>query len=352
MSEFKTFLKINPTYIVEYCKKVKTRDELLDDTIKKAYTKQIKHAAATNQKWNGIKVSKREIDRITEEENTVRFKMPASNKSKGVLSRKSQMRIINGINFMFYFSKLKRIPATTKQSSFNYRMGMITLTLSSKQIHSDAWVKKELLEPFLRILRTQFKVIDYQWKGETQSNGNIHFHINITEYIWKGDIAQIWNTLQEKYGYISRGKSKGEASTRIEAVKNQKYLGAYIAKYISKGAEDVSYVTTDSNWIDGHYYEKELRRIYNIASGGIVPERRRVEGKLWDSNIELKNMKVNTELDNELQRDLNTISKDEQNVKPGQYHTTYIIPKNGLKSLKFVKCNIDIVHGKVYRSSS
>jgi len=121
----------------------------------------------------------------------------------------------------------------------NYKkLVFLTLTLSSTQFHEDNIIKSLILKPFIRILRENYGCSNYIWKAETQNNGNIHFHLAIDCFINKSVVQHVWNKCQEKLGYITEFERKyahrNPNSTRIEVVRNQKDVGIYLSKYLSK----------------------------------------------------------------------------------------------------------------------
>jgi hypothetical protein len=61
-----------------------------------------------------------------------------------------------------------------------FTMGFITLTIPpqpGKDLFTGKQSTKELLEPFLRVLREHYKSLYYVWKAELQARGEIHYHI-------------------------------------------------------------------------------------------------------------------------------------------------------------------------------
>ena len=183
---------------------------------------------------------------------------PTANKVKGELSAKAVRRLKQCINWLVYLSKPKRIYMKELNKYFTFKINFITLTLSSAQCHSDREIKRRLLEPFLKVMRNKWKVVNYVWKAETQANGNIHFHITADKFIHHAELRLVWNTIQENLGYVSRSNIADPNSTDIHAVKQVRNLAAYISKYISKN---------DST-------------------------RRKIEGKIWDCNRALKSISV------------------------------------------------------------
>ncbi len=188
---------------------------------------------------------------------------PEENKVKGVLSKKARGRIRTAVNFMCYMSKVKSVFSKDLGKRFRFRVALITLTLSSDQIHSDRVIKSRLLQPLLRILRLKYQVINYVWKAECQKNGNIHFHITIDQFIHHAALREHWNTIQETLGYVTRSGIINPNSTDIHSVKNVKNLSGYICNYIAK---------------------KETGR-------------REIDGKIWDCNTILKKLNVTVKAD-------------------------------------------------------
>lgn len=119
---------------------------------------------------------------------------------------------------------------------------MCTLTLSSRQVHDDRFIKRFLLTPFLMKLMKKHTQGNYMWKAEPQKNGNIHFHLLLDFYVPKEYVQLEWNITQSQYGYhkmLNRdGKDLGHNSTRIESLRDKNNGVAYAAKYVSKSEGD------------------------------------------------------------------------------------------------------------------
>lgn len=188
---------------------------------------------------------------------------PTQNKVKGELSLKAIRRIKAAVNWLVYLSKEKRIYMKQENKHFKFKINFITLTLSSPQQHSDRVIKAKLLQPFIRILRSKYKVTNYVWKAETQRNGNIHFHITCDVFIHYKEIRDTWNTIQETLGYVTRSNIVDPNSTDIHSVLKVTNLAAYLSKYIAKND----------------------------------PTRRKIEGKIWDCNKELKSIIIKSRRD-------------------------------------------------------
>lgn len=125
-----------------------------------------------------------------------------------------------------------------QKKSFKFKLNFVTLTLSSKQVHSDQVIKEQLLNQFLVELRSKYKVTKYLWRAESQGNGNIHFHITTDKYIYWKHLRDNWNRIQNKLGYIDKFEAKfghrDANSTDVHSVVKIKNIAAYLSKYLTK----------------------------------------------------------------------------------------------------------------------
>ncbi|WP_066631792.1 rolling circle replication-associated protein [Labilibacter marinus] len=207
------------------------------------------------------------------ESNPLKGKKPdCINKEKGDLSSKGKKALEKAV-YWFLYSVDERILTTGKGKD---KISFITLTLPSRQVHSDKVIKSKCLNQFLTELKAKYGVEKYIWKAEKQENGNIHFHILCEQRIPYQEINDIWNRIVGKLGYLfeyaikmralsfdeylglrNKGKKKvninqikkayerGEAcnwrnpnSTDIESLRGVKNIAAYISKYMSKGHKE------------------------------------------------------------------------------------------------------------------
>jgi hypothetical protein len=89
-------------------------------------------------------------------------------------------------------------------SKLGRKPNFVTLTLSSKQIHSDNEITTQCLHYFLTACKRRWKVDLYLWRAEKQANGNLHFHIIFNRFIPWGDMRELWNNCQNRLGYVDR----------------------------------------------------------------------------------------------------------------------------------------------------
>jgi hypothetical protein len=124
---------------------------------------------------------------------------------------------------------------------------LVTLTLSSKQVHDDQFIKRILLKSFIDKCKQSYSLVNYIWKAEVQTNGNIHFHILWDIYIDKHYVQDIWNSIQSEWGYTDEYVAKHghnfAPSTDIHMCRSTSKTIRYMAKYLCK--------STGSRKIDG-----------------------------------------------------------------------------------------------------
>lgn len=140
----------------------------------------------------------------------------------GELSSKSQSQIKRQIAALVNTVKSAQENNIKNSDGTAPFLTFVTLTLSSKQIHSDNEIKKACLVPFIQELRECNQVEGYIWKAEIQKNGNIHFHIVVDRYIKWREIRSRWNRIQNKLGYVDRYQEKHSKMTVHEYLKENK----------------------------------------------------------------------------------------------------------------------------------
>lgn len=166
----------------------------------------------------------------------------AVNKTKGVISKSACKKIKNCFTWLLLISPQKVVFSKKENKKFTFKINFITLTLSGKQVHSDQYVKKHMLQPFLKWMQHNYKAYSYIWKAEAQKNGNIHFHITTNKFIHWRAIRMKWNSIQQNHGYTATQDVSNPItdinSTDVHAVKNTKKIALYMLKYFSKSEPD------------------------------------------------------------------------------------------------------------------
>jgi hypothetical protein len=197
------------------------------------------------------------------------------NRTKGILSRKSQRKLMNAVNWLVASAKQKYVYDKSTGKRYNFKLNFITLTLPTLDHDiSDHKFKSVLLHAFINACRYKYGLSNYVWKVETQANGNIHAHFTTDVFIHWKDLRNTWNLILSKHGLINSyqqkhvdmsfmdywlqySKSYSTASqarkaynygvatnwtnpntTDVRAVHKVKDISAYLAKYLSKNDEE------------------------------------------------------------------------------------------------------------------
>ena len=213
----RTFFSVTPTRIVKYCRNV-DRD-----------FKDYSNFSIINQLCN-------------------------SKDNFGLVSDKGNRNIHKCIDWLIVTSTEKKTFNPKYNSYFFWNVNFITLTLPSKQQHTDKHLKKILLDKFLTYSARRWNVKNYLWRQEPQSNGNIHYHICTDVFIPWQELKDVWINILRSYGYISAYQEKHfdkiPNCTDVHSLKNIKNIGAYLAKYCGKSSTGISILLTKGNTIN------------------------------------------------------------------------------------------------------
>ena len=159
----------------------------------------------------------------------------------------------------------------------NMALRLITLTLPGNQVHPDQYIKRYLLNAFIRWIKDK-GAINYMWRAEAQKTGKIHFHVITDTFIDFKIIRKYWVDLCRIHGY----ERKNASPVDIRLIKSHQLIG-YVAKYISKNGTDKE-PSPDQNPIK--YYDLDGARV--IKSGNSLI--RAIDGKLWGASRRLSQM--------------------------------------------------------------
>lgn len=213
-------------------------------------------------------------------------------KHKDSLSSTAARKIRKACTYLYASANTKRIPGSLYTSSYNFKISVITLTLSSRQIHPDKVIVNKLLNQFLIEAKKYWKVDKYLWRAEKQKNGNLHFHIVIDKYVHWNEIRNVWNRIQNKLGYVDRYREEmlkfhaGGFKVREDLLKTWSYK-SQIKAYSSGKANDWN----NPNSIDVH----SLKFINNLEAYLIKYltkeyQNKNVSCSLWSSSRNLTNL--------------------------------------------------------------
>lgn len=177
-----------------------------------------------------------------EEQARVNFEKKEYN---GYLSRATKSYITKILDNWFltvrHFNMHMALPSKQRQK----QMVFFTLTLPSKQVHTDNEIKRQVLNKFIINCQRKGLFDQWFWRAEKQKNGNIHFHFLIDSYFDKKQLQTVWNSCLEPLGYINEFEKKynhrNPPTTQIQVVPNGQNIIDYVIKYVGKneGTEKV-----------------------------------------------------------------------------------------------------------------
>jgi hypothetical protein len=165
-----------------------------------------------------------------------------NNHVKGKLSRKSLLHIKKHLQAWCECVRVNNIRLNNQFERKEHHISMITLTLCSKQMHDDKYLKKNLFGRYLEEIKRKYKIDHYFMRYEAQKNGNIHAHLLIDTYIPANDIQRIWNKKLDALGYIDEFEKKHNhrfpPSTHVEGFYDDVDRTNYLIKYAVKENND------------------------------------------------------------------------------------------------------------------
>jgi hypothetical protein len=210
------------------------------------------------------------------------------------LSASSKKEIRDSIFSMYQLSKPRTVKSVNGKFIYNFRQSFVTLTLPSKQVHSDVELKK-CLNHFLTNIRRSFKIENYVWKAELQKNENIHFHLSFDKYVHFQAIRYYWLLAIKPLGYVDAYASKFSGMSLQEYAKYRNlpindcrnaYVQGVRSKWQSPNCVDVSAVTTASsvsNYLSKYFAKND--------DSSIDAERIKAFGKVWARSQSLSRLK-------------------------------------------------------------
>ena len=194
----------------------------------------------------------------------------------GEMTIHAKRRIQQTIHKLLIASPKRKVFNTVTKKWMWFTINFITLTIPNTVKILDAKEgNKNLLQPFLRVMRKKYQLRGYIWKAEIQKNGQLHYHLTTNAFIHLSDIKDTWNNILDKNGLLEEFKKQynhsSPNSTDVHKVYKINDVAAYLAKYISKTEQ-------------------------NATS---------LKSKIWDCNLELKAQKLPTlEVDGKIGKEL------------------------------------------------
>ncbi len=292
------------------------------------------------------------------------------NRSHGLFSSKSNAAINLAIDWMILTAtnsegkfKDKEDLNQSTGNFFKWKLNFVTLTLSSKQVHSDKFIKKKMLGAFLDYLRKKKGVKNYIWRAESQNtssanNGNIHFHIILDKWIpWK-ELRDVWNDIQNNSGYIDpfelKFKHRNPNSTDIHSLKNIANVGAYLSKYCSKNSKGITILSSQVKLVNPKLPFLFIWNEWNTPTSCLKKNNkknktqhtsikfyRQIHGRLWGLSEQLSKLKkFRIKVDDAISEELMSFSqKYSQKIIDFDYCKQFIVEakdlvKHGLQHIR------------------
>jgi hypothetical protein len=257
----------------------------------------------------------------------------------GKVSNQTRRKMGKAVDYLLYLANDKYLPDTANGKAYSFKIAFVTLTLPSKQVHSDDEIKDKCLNQLLVELRKRYNVKNYLWRAERQKNGNIHFHILLDKFIPWSELRDRWNRIINKLQYIERYRDemkdfhKNGFQARKDLFKHWDYQSQIKAYKQGKINDWNSPNSTDIHSLYKISKVKEYISKYTTKD----EQNSEVKGRFWGCNFELSHLTGGTtELDSYLKSELNgLIAKYKPKCYDGDYFTVIHIDVNKLNCIEF-----------------
>lgn len=274
----------------------------------------------------------------------------STRQSQGVLSKQAKKRLKLAIDYFLLLNRPQDGKSGYSGSHYNKQITFVTLTLPSKQIHSDNEIKKQCLNQFLIEISRYDNASMYVWRAEYQENGNIHFHIMVNTFIVWTKIRNRWNRIIQKLGYVSRYREQQQEFHKEGFRLRPELLKKWPADKQKKAYErGLRLNWNDPNSTDIHkienitniqaYLIKYMTKVEQEKKEDESPdsEEKKDIGRIWSASMVLSNIKgATTEIDSEINSILNYL---QDNFPERIYKDTYFsVIEFSIEELSRYKC--------------
>ena len=296
--------------------------------------------------WTPIRPGKRidqaqtemfdDIEDQTEQNTKVKYDhlIKSDRTAHGKVSDIARRKVSKCIDYLLLLSSDKKVYSRMTGRQFSMKIAFVTLTLPSKQIHSDNEIKSKCLNQFLIELKKRFKVARYVWRAEKQKNGNIHFHILIDRFVPWSSLRDIWNRIVNKLGYVDRYREELKKwhesgfKVRKDLLKNWDYKSQLKAYETGKKNDWNSPNSTDIHSIRKiinikAYISKYLTKNGDIdkSTGEVSEMNTEQTGRIWGCSQDLSKARgARVVVDNKISDELKKIVDSNQFKS---YHAEY-----------------------------
>lgn len=291
----------------------------------------------------------------------------------GNVSAIARRKMSKAIEYLLFLSNPKSATSQLTGRLFNFRIAFITLTLPSKQKHSDNEIKQKLLNSFLIELKLHYRVKNYVWRAEKQLNGNIHFHIIVDKFVPWSELRDRWNRIVNKLGYVDNYRNEMKKyhkngfkvreqllkrwsyksqinaykvgklndwnspnSTDVHSIKKIRNIQNYVTKYLTKNEDQVNrnkieyeLLELENNFknLEKKLRRKTLRKITKLRYLLRKLKKKIQQGRIWGCNQSLSNPTgARIIVDSEVSTELNELlEKTDCNIYDADYFSVFFI---------------------------
>lgn len=254
-------------------------------------------------KWIGCKPHKESAENQENEVSEVNQSfLHSQRKNNGFLSNHAKRKLNRSLDYMICTSERKKAYSKLQRKYVAYRVVFVTLTLPSKQIHSDKEITNKLWNQFITELKKYENIKRYVWRAEKQDNGNIHYHLLINQFIEHQNLRKRWNRITNKLGYVDayqkqmkeffkngfRPSTNPNDKRSIESQRKAFVIGQK-SNWTSPNSTDIH----DTRKIKDvkKYVQKYMSKqpTVNLEDIDSFDENLQVSGRLWSSSHDLAN---------------------------------------------------------------
>lgn len=257
------------------------------------------------------------------------------------LSKHTRNQLSKSIRYLNYVSLSKNVYLHQSKRNINFKIAFVTLTLSSPQVHTDNEIKNKLLNQLFVELKRKYKVENYVWRCEKQSNGNVHFHVLVDKFLPHEELRDLWNRLQNKLGYVDEYTKRMSNLTFKEyadTYKNKKHYTLERIRAAYKKGKATGWKYPNSTDIHSLQYINDIDK-YLCKYMAKDEQNEGIIGRLWGCSHSLSNIKGATSIvDTSISAELTKLySTGRARFFTGDYYTIAFVD---IMFLKYIGCNL------------
>jgi hypothetical protein len=273
----------------------------------------------------------------------------SSRTSNGILSKQAKKKLQLSIEYFLLINKPQSGKSGNTGRHYENKIAFITLTLPSKQVHTDNEIKSKCLNQFMIEISRYYKVSQYVWRAEYQKNGNIHFHILVNRFIPWNEVRNRWNRIINKLGYIDRYRQQLQVyhqngfTVRKDLINTwsvEKQYKAYLeglkTDWHNPNSIDVHgimNITNIKNYLTKYLTKTEQQKEEHL---NCQFEEKKEIGRIWGASTIFSNIKgATTEIDSQLEENLKNLEEHSNSrIFKSDYFTIIDISIETLESCK------------------